>query len=544
MHIRFHPASYSEVPEEHKTDHSCWECPTPRYWTSNDYIVVRADEIGTGQSPGVLNVFSPTLFNAIPSVIEWASEQPWSTGKVGLLGISYYATTQWYAASRNPKGLVAMIPWEGFSDYYRDCVRHGGILNNHFFGLWWPRQVESNQYGLPGKASRGWGPDTIEGDLPHEELKANIVDMTKEVVKSCYADDAMFASMNLNYDDIKVPFLSVANLGGTGLHLRGNVYTYMHAASELKYLRFISGRHDLPFFFPAEVEVQKSFLDAFLHGKDPEGWSRKGEIPSVSLLLRKGNPGYNDALMEAKTFARRPEREWPIARTQYTKLYLQPDHQLSYDRPSVSISKLSYPAMSICGKPGSVSFSTPPFAREIEITGHIVVHLRVAVSGVPQNPCPSDIDLFITLHHFSTNNEEVFYTGTTGQPIAITNGNLRVSHRKVCSSHRYNRTWLPHRTYLSTDVQSVIPGEIYEVDVEVIPTSVVIEQGGRLVLEIGSEDSKNTDIFKHNDPVDRYVWIIHHCIHLSNTTSITNKFDTETHESSKAPTASISAPMH
>lgn len=46
-------------------------------------------------------------------VVEWASEQPWSNGKVGLLGISYYAGSQWRVAAKRPRGLAAMVPWEG-----------------------------------------------------------------------------------------------------------------------------------------------------------------------------------------------------------------------------------------------------------------------------------------------------------------------------------------------------------------------------------------------------------------------------------------------
>jgi hypothetical protein len=57
--------------------------------------------------------------------VEWASEQTWSSGKVGLLGISYYAGSQWRVAALQPKGLAAMIPWEGMSDYYRfvECIQ-------------------------------------------------------------------------------------------------------------------------------------------------------------------------------------------------------------------------------------------------------------------------------------------------------------------------------------------------------------------------------------------------------------------------------------
>jgi len=76
------------------------------------------------------------LSNSVPEnffdVIEWAAQQTWSSGKVGLLGISYYAASQWGVAALQPEGLEAIIPWEGFSDYYRDAVRHGGIANNQF----------------------------------------------------------------------------------------------------------------------------------------------------------------------------------------------------------------------------------------------------------------------------------------------------------------------------------------------------------------------------------------------------------------------------
>jgi putative CocE/NonD family hydrolase len=71
------------------------------------------------------------LFNAV----EWAAEQSWSSGKVGLLGISYYAGSQWRVAARQPKGLTAIIPWEGMSDYYRDRCRHGVSPRMHLLGF-------------------------------------------------------------------------------------------------------------------------------------------------------------------------------------------------------------------------------------------------------------------------------------------------------------------------------------------------------------------------------------------------------------------------
>ena len=137
----FHASSFEEVPGEHHSPHSAWETPDPGFWTRHGYAVVRGDEIGLGQSPGKLDTMSRDTSLAFVDVIEWAASQPWSSGRVGLLGISYYAGSQWRVAARQPKGLACIIPWEGMSDYYRDRCRHGGILSNTFIDFWWNRQV-------------------------------------------------------------------------------------------------------------------------------------------------------------------------------------------------------------------------------------------------------------------------------------------------------------------------------------------------------------------------------------------------------------------
>ncbi len=456
---------------------------------------MRADEVGTGQSPGFMDILTAgNTFDAFHDLIEWASEQPWSTGKVGLLGISYFAATQWHAAARHPKGLAAMVPWEGFVDVYRDSMRHGGILSTTFFHTWWDKQVAPNQYGQ--STARRYGPEPVQGVLSEDELKNNRVDIPTDNRKHRYRDDPRFTSVNLDPKDITVPLLSVANWGGIGLHLRGNIFGFMHAASELKYLRFIVGRHDLPFFVDEEVEVQRSFLDAFLKGEDRAGWSQKGKMPPVDLLVRKGQ--------DVNSFPRRAEMEWPLARTQYIKFYASPSGDLLTSLPKVAMSqKLSYRALGTVQSPQSISFTTTPFESETEITGHITATLHVSASKDAWSSTPSDIDLFLTLRHLSPSNEEVFYTGSFGDPTPVTRGYLRVSLRKINKNHPHHRDWLPYRDYCSTDILPVIPNEVYQADVEFWPTNVVVAAGGRLVLEISSGDTAPTGVWEHNDPIDR-----------------------------------------
>ncbi|KIH93611.1 hypothetical protein SPBR_04301 [Sporothrix brasiliensis 5110] len=320
----FHAKSFAEVNPAHKSAHAAWETPDPGFWTGHGYAVVRADERGLGQSPGVLDTMSRGTSEAFVDVVEWAAAQPWSTGKVGLLGISYYAGSQWRVAARQPKGLAAIVPWEGMSDYYRDRCRHGGILASAFIQFWWNRQVITNQYGRPGRQARNWGPDTLEGDLSEDELAANRRDQTLDNAAHRFRDDAYYASKEYDMADIQVPLLSVGNWGGILLHLRGNVEGYVQAGARHKFLRMITGRHDLPFYYDEEVEVQRSFLDAFLKGEDRDGWTGPTAdgrtVAPVSLVLRKGDVGFNDAAAE-RAYARREETEWPPARTQYTKSF-------------------------------------------------------------------------------------------------------------------------------------------------------------------------------------------------------------------------------
>lgn len=449
---------------------------------------------------------SRSTSEAFFDVIEWAAVQLWSTGKVGLLGISYYAGSQWRVAARRPKGLKAIIPWEGMSDYYRDRCRHGGILANSFISIWWNRQVITNQYGRPGRKSSNWGPDTIEGDLSTAELEHNRRDQTQDNARNYFRDQEYYASKEYALEDIEVPLLSVANFGGLHVHLRGNVEGFTHAGSELKYLRFITGRHDLPLYYDEEVEVQKSFLDAFLKDDDRVGWSVKDAVPKVDVVLRKGDVPVNNAEAERLNFKRRSESEWPIKRTQYTKYYLTPQQGLQTTKPVVEYcSMISYAALGSEENPQLALFATDPFKEEVEITGHITAHLNVSLQADPTGPVPSDIDLFVTLRHISPEGKEICYTGSGGDATPATKGWLRVSLRKVNDKHVRHRPWLPHRDYFSMDVLPVVLGEVYGVDVEVLPTNVVVERGGSLAFEVSSGDTSGTGIFKHNHPEDRFV---------------------------------------
>ena len=286
----------------------------------------------------------------------------------------------------------------------------------------------------------------------------------------------------------------------------GNVNGYAWAGSKLKYLRFITGRHDLPFYYKEEVEVQQSFLDAFLKDDDRVGWSIPGKVSPVSVILRKGDVGFNNPEAE-KEYVRREESAWPIPGTQYTKFHLTPGNTLESTSPKAAGSKvLSYEALGSLEKPQLIQFSSAPFEQDTEITGHVTAHLNVSMTpDSSSTSADKEIDLFLTLRYISPSGKEVFYTGTAGDPVPLTKGWLRVSLRKIANEHPRNSPYQPYREYRSIDVQEVKPDTVYAVDVEIWPTNVVAEKGGRIVLEVSSGDTQGSGIFTHTSDVDRYV---------------------------------------
>src|SRR5829696_8973430 len=144
-----------------------WEVVDPEKWVPDGFVCLRVDSRGAGRSPGRLDPFSPRETSDLAACIEWAASQPWSTGKVGLNGISYYSMNQWQAAPLKPKHLAALCIWEGSSDYYRELCRHGGILSD-FYSTWYPRQVTAVQNGVGDRGANSAvtgepvaGPDTL-----------------------------------------------------------------------------------------------------------------------------------------------------------------------------------------------------------------------------------------------------------------------------------------------------------------------------------------------------------------------------------------------
>ena len=101
---------YPEVMVGSSTKYLNWETVDPEKWVPDGYVCIRVDSRGVGRSPGYLDILSPRETQDYYQCIEWAGTQAWSNGKVGLLGISYYAANQWQVAALRPPHLAAISP--------------------------------------------------------------------------------------------------------------------------------------------------------------------------------------------------------------------------------------------------------------------------------------------------------------------------------------------------------------------------------------------------------------------------------------------------
>ena len=478
-----------EVLEGSSNKYQCWELVDPEKWVPDGYVCVRVDSRGAGRSPGLIDIWSPREAQDLYHCIEWAAAQPWSTGKVGLNGISYFATNQWQVGALRPPHLAALCIWEGFSDYYRELARHGGILSG-FIDSWYERQILRMQHGVGERGARSLvtgepvaGPETLSPEV----LKKNTTDPAGEALRRPLVDD-YYRERMVDFASIEAPLLSAANWGGQGLHPRGNYEGFLAAGSKEKWLEVHGDTHFTHFYSNYGMGLQKRFFGQFLQGRNT-GWDKQ---PRVSLNIR--HPG--------ERFTLRAEKEWPLARTQWTPMYLRTDGTLN-SVPSTESGSRTYDALG-----DGLTFSTAPMREELEITGPVAVKLLLSSQT-------TDADVFVVLRVFDPAGKEVTFVGSNDPRTPVGIGWLRASHRKL--DPQRSRPYRPWHTH--DEIQPLQPGKPVELDVEIWPTSIVVPPGYRLALSVRGKDyeydgsdagianapypMKGVGPFTHTDPRDR-----------------------------------------
>ncbi len=467
-----------------------WEVVDPEKWVPEGYACVRVDSRGAGRSPGYIDPFSPRETRDFHDCIEWAGVQPWSNGRVGLNGVSYFGSNQWHVASLQPPHLAAMCVWEGAADWYRDMTHHGGILST-FWANWFDMQVKTVQHGLGERGARSAVTgELVCGDqtLSDTQLAANRCQFGDDVLAHPL-DDEYHRARSPQWDRITVPLLSAANWGGQGLHPRGNFEGFTQAASKHKWLEAHGLEHWTHFYTDYGRRLQLRFFDHFLKGVD------NGQDRSPRVLLQ---------VRHLDRFVERSEQEWPIARTRWTRWHLDAGPAAMAPQPAAASASREFEALG-----NGVTFFSAPLERETEFTGPLAARLWVSSST-------EDADLFLVFRVFSPDLREVVFMGAIDPHTPVAQGWLRASHRRLDASR--SEPWRPYHAHDRRE--PLVPGEPVALDIELWPTCIVVPAGYRLALSVLGRDYewqsstgarlsnfknelKGCGPFLHDDPRDR-----------------------------------------
>ncbi|MEO1096108.1 MAG: CocE/NonD family hydrolase C-terminal non-catalytic domain-containing protein, partial [Cyanobacteria bacterium J06638_28] len=130
---------------------------------------------------------------------------------------------------------------------------------------------------------------------------------------------------------------------------------------------------------PEVQELTRRFMDCFLKGDNSSGFL---DTPPVRLEVRNSLKEIHEV---------RYEQEWPIARTDYQKLYLSDQQSLALERLSNS-KELAYSATM-----GKVTFLYP-FAEDTELTGYMKLRLWMEARPKPNaTEPPDDIGIYVAI---------------------------------------------------------------------------------------------------------------------------------------------------
>jgi uncharacterized protein len=427
----------SGVPKGSVSKYAVWEGPDPLYWTKEGYAVINADARGSWGSEGNCEILSSGQGQDGYDIVEWAAKLPWSNGRVGLCGVSYLAIIQWRVAELNPPHLACIMPWEGFSDVYRDYGHHGGIPETNFIKF------------MEWSCRCGFGKIEDWVNLQH---KHHLLDEYQETKRA-------------KLSQIKVPAYVVADWGDQGLHTRGSLYGFSTIASEAKWLE-VHGRKKWQYFYQeSSLRRQGAFFKKFLRNRPSEtdSW------PRVQIEIR-------DRALEGTV---RSENEWPIKRTRHVFKYLDAFSSKLTDVLPQSKSTLSYNST----LDGDHVHFTYTFTEETELTGSM--RLRIWVS----TDTSDDMDIFVQVDKLDGSYATVPFVSMSmidNGPLAL--GWLRVSHRELDTElSSIDRPWLRHQRELKLRKDEVVP-----VDIEIWPSSTRFLPGESLKLTI-----QGSDIFKY-----------------------------------------------
>jgi len=434
------------------------------FYVAHGYIHIIVQVRGAGLSQGRWALFDEKERTDGYDIIEWIAAQPWCDGNIGMIGDSYWSWSQYHAAAAQPPHLRCICQCDGTTDLYRDMIYQGGVYNAEFLDTWISYQTKM----------AAW-PGPVDGKEPPMNLTYEAA--MRPTNSDWYQSRSAWPVLH----KIKVPVLSISPQGGA-MHARGQLAGYAKITAPKKllvvpptgfwsHLRYLTN--------PALNAQMLRWFDHWLKGKD----TGLMQEPEVAIY----DTGTNDW---------RHEAEYPIARTQWTKLHLGPNATLTPTPPETPAAD-SYKlpdslAQTLSGKP-VLAYTTAPLDQPMRLWG----------------------PLSLTLYAASSQPDTVFHIkladiAPDGTPRPLSRGILRASFRALDDSE--SRPGQPFHPF--TEQILLTPGKIEEFQIELRPLFHTIKPGHRLAVTIASEDIAYSNRQRTID-VQLLPWPVENTVHFS-----------------------------
>ena len=492
--------------------------PKTELFTSNGYAVIYLDVRGCGASYGSrLGPFSEDEVQDGNDIVDWIINQPWSDGNVVSNGISYMGfTAEWLATNNHPAVKSVMIGHSAW-DNYVDLILPGGCFATKFIQFWSfsGKLLDQNSMKelkmlspIRWLATKGVKP--VHTDIDYAQLKEALPEHSK--------NQGVFDNIgDINYRDDVVKV-------GSELFSFDDRSTYKHQ-QELQKL-------NIPIYSWAswlDANYADVVIERFLNLRNPQigiigDWDHGAFHPANPFYpsRSKVNPSPHERIKTEISFFNRcleggelknktlyyytmgeekwkMTHSWPPTGQSFQKWYFQEGNSLTKDEPETNEGaddyKINFRASSgifnrWLGPAGTpiyyrnrtkadtklFLYTSPPLKEDLEITGNPIITLYLSSTH-------DDGAVFVYLEDVDED----------GNVIYITEGNLRLIHRKISSEKPPYKNFIPYHTFLKKDALPLVPNEITEIKFGLIVTSVLVRKGHRIRLAIAGADK---DTFK------------------------------------------------
>ncbi len=488
--------------------------PKTELFTGNGYVCVYIDVRGCGASYGYrLGPFSEDEVKDGSDIVDWIINQPWSDGNVVSNGISYTGFTSEWLATNNHPAVKSVMPGHSGWDHFFDMILPGGCFNTAFIQLWsfYGKQLDQNVQNqmkilIPFRWMLMKGVKYVHSDTEYTQLKEAIQEHTN--------NEAAFDNINdVNHRDDVVKIGSEESAFDTRSLFRYqqelqklNIPIYSWASwldanfADVVIGRFLNLRNPqiaiigdwnhgahLPAnpFYPSRTEVTPSPHDRI-----------KTEISFFNRIL-KGD--FSEKILYYYTMGEEKWKKshiWPPLGQDSQKWYLQENNGLTKNEPQAKDGADDYKVnfrtttglfnrwMAPAGLPIDYSnrtkadkklltYTSAPLEKDLEITGNPIITLYLSSTH-------EDGAVFIYL-------EEV---DEAGNVTYLTDGNLRLLHRKLSSEESPYKILIPYHTFLKKDALLLVPHEISEIKFGLHATSVLVKEGHRIRVAIAGADKE------------------------------------------------------